>query len=72
MRMVELMPEDLSSIGRPAYGVAAGERCRLPSSSPCFELHFDRKLCAIEALEQERIFEANLRATSKYLQAKLH
>jgi hypothetical protein len=32
----------------------------------------DRKLCAIEALEQKRILEGNLRAASKYHRAKLH
>jgi len=72
MRMVELTPKDLSSVGCPTCGVAAGERCRLHSGSPCFEPHVDRKLCAMEALEQKRILEANLRAASKHHRARLH
>jgi hypothetical protein len=69
--MVELTPKELSSVPCPTCGVAAGERCHLHSGSPPFEPHLDRKLCAIEALEQKKILEANLRAASKYHRAKL-
>jgi hypothetical protein len=72
MRMVELTHSELCSVRCPTCDVAAGERCHLRSGSPCIEPHLDRKLCAIEALEQKKILEANLRATSKYLRAKLH
>jgi hypothetical protein len=72
MRMVELTPKELSSVRCPTCGVPAGERCHLHSGSPTFESHLDRKLCAIEALEQKRIVEANVRATSKYLRTKHH
>jgi len=72
MRMVELTPKDLSSVSCPTCGVAAGERCHLHSGFPFLEPHLDRKLCAIEALEQKRILETNLRATDKYLRKKHH
>jgi hypothetical protein len=72
MRMLELTPGELCSVRCPTCGVAAGKRCHLHSGSTCIEPHLDRKLCAIEALEQKRIFEANLRAASKYHRAKLH
>jgi hypothetical protein len=64
MRMVELTPKELSSVPCPTCGVAAGERCHLHSGSPCFEPQLDRKLCAIEALEQKKILETNLRAAN--------
>jgi hypothetical protein len=72
MRMVELTPSELCSVRCPTCGVAAGKRCHLHSGSTCIEPHLDRKLCAIEALEQKRILEGNLRAASKYHRAKLH
>jgi hypothetical protein len=71
MRMGELTSRELSSVRCPTCGVAAGERCRLHSGSPCFEPHLDRKLSAIESLEQKRVLEVNLRAASKYLRAKI-
>jgi hypothetical protein len=71
MRMVELTPSDLCSVRCPTCGVAAGKRCHLHSGSTCVEPHLDRKLCAIEALEQKRILEVNNRAASKYHRAKL-
>jgi hypothetical protein len=71
MRMAELTPEELSSVPCPTCGVAAGERCLLHGTAR-FESHLDRKLCAIEALEQKIILEVNLRAASKYRRAKLH
>ena len=71
MRMEELTPKELSSVRCPTCGVAAGERCRLHSGSPCFEPHLDRKLSAIEFLEQKGVLEVNLRAASKYLRAKI-
>ena len=71
MRMEELTPKELSSVRCPTCGVAAGQRCHLHSGSPRVEPHLDRKLSAIEALEQKKILDANLRAASKYLRAKL-
>jgi hypothetical protein len=72
MRMVDLTPSELCSVRCPTCGVAAGKRCRLHSGSTCVEPHLDRKLCAIEALEQKRILEVNLREASKHRGAKLH
>jgi hypothetical protein len=71
MRMLDLTPKELSSVRCSTCGVAAGERCHSHSGSPCSEPHLERKLCAIEALEQKKILEANLRAASKYQRAKL-
>jgi hypothetical protein len=71
MRMEELTPKELSAVRCPTCGVAAGQRCHLHSGSPRVEPHLDRKLSAIEALEQKKILDANLRAASKYLRAKL-
>jgi hypothetical protein len=70
MRMEELTPKELSSVNCPTCGVAAGEGCHLHSGSPRFEPHLDRKLSAIEALEQKKILDDQVRAASKYLRAK--
>jgi hypothetical protein len=72
MRMVELTSKELCAVRCPTCGVAAGERCHLHSGSTCLEPHLDRKLCAIEALEQKRILGAKLHAASKYHRVKLH
>jgi hypothetical protein len=71
MRMEVLTPKELSAVRCPTCGVAAGERCRLHSGSPSFEPHLDRKLSAIEGLEQKKSLAAHLRAASRYLRAKL-
>lgn len=72
MRMAELTAKEVSSVRCPTCGVAAGERCHLHSGSPSFEPHLDRKLSAIETLEQKKILDTHLRAASKYLRTKLH
>jgi hypothetical protein len=69
--MDELTPKELSSVRCPTCGVGLGERCLLHSGSPRSEPHVDRKLSAIEALEQKRILNDHLRAASKYLRAKV-
>jgi hypothetical protein len=69
---VELTHSELCSVRCPTCGVAPGKSCHLHSGSTCIEPHLDRKLCAIEALEQKKVLEANLRAASKYERAKLH
>src|SRR5450432_1614347 len=72
MRMVELTLNELYSVRCPICGVAAGERCHLHSDSTSIEPHLDRKLCAIEALEQKKILGAKLRSVGKYHRVKLH
>ena len=72
MRMDELTRKELSAVPCPTCGVAAGKRCHLHSGAPCFEPHLDRKLSAIEAMEQKKVLDVHLRAASKYLRAKLH
>jgi hypothetical protein len=71
MRMEHVTAKELSSVSCPTCGVAAGDRCRLHSGSLRSEPHLDRKLSAIEFLEQKKILDANLRAASKYLRANL-
>jgi hypothetical protein len=72
MRMLELTRSELCSVRCPICGVAAGKLCHLASGSTSIEPHLDRKLSAIEALEQKKILETNLRATNKYFRTKLH
>ena len=72
MRMPELTRIELCSVRCPTCGVAAGQLCQVALGFTSFQPHLDRKLCAIEALEQKRILETKLRASNKYFQAKLH
>lgn len=72
MRMLELTRSEMCSVRCPACGAAAGKLCHLASGSTCIEPHLDRKLAAVEAVEQKRILEMRLRATNKYFRAKLH
>jgi hypothetical protein len=72
MRMLDLPRSELWSVRCPTCGVAAGKPCHLASGSTSMEPHLDRKLSAIEALEQKRILETNRRATNKTFRAKVH
>jgi hypothetical protein len=72
MRMRDLSRRELCSVRCPICGAAEGKFCHLASASTSIEPHLDRRLCAMEALEQKRILETKLRAKNKYFQAKLH
>ena len=69
--MQDLTPKQLFSVDRSTCGAAAGERCRQQSGFPRAEPHLDRKLSAIEMLENKKILDKNRRAARKYLFAKL-
>jgi hypothetical protein len=66
MRMPELTLSEMFSVRCPTCRAAAGKPCQLASGYTSIEPHLDRKLSAIEALEQKRILETHLRATNKY------
>jgi hypothetical protein len=69
--MQDLTPNQLFFVACPVCGAAAGERCRLQSGFPRAEPHSDRKLSAIEMLENKKLLDKNRRAARKYLFAKL-
>jgi hypothetical protein len=71
MRMQDLTPKQLFSVDCSTCGAGAGERCRLHSGSPRSEPHVDRRLSAIEILENKKILDTKRRAARKYLFAKL-
>ena len=54
MRMVDMTPRLLLAVPCPSCGAAAGKGCLFRSGRPRSELHIDRKLCAIEAVEKQR------------------
>jgi hypothetical protein len=71
MRTPNLTSKQLFSVDRPACGAAAGDRCRLHSGFQPSEPHLDRKLSAIEILENKKILDTDRRAARKYLFTKL-
>jgi hypothetical protein len=72
MKMLELTRSELVAVRSSSCGVAAGKLCHRASGSTSIEPHLDRDLSAVDALEQKRILETNLRASNKYFRAKLH
>jgi len=52
--MGDMTPKLLLAVPCPTCGAAAGKGCLLNSGQPRNELHLDRKLCAIEAVEKQR------------------
>jgi Diguanylate cyclase, GGDEF domain len=71
MRRPKLTSKQLFSVDCPACGAAAGDRCRLHSGFQHSEPHLDRKLSAIEILENKKILDTNRRVARKYLITKL-
>lgn len=52
--MGTMTPRLLLAVPCPTCGAAAGKGCLLHSGQPRNELHIDRKLSAIEAVEKQR------------------
>ena len=52
--MGDMTPTLLLAVSCPTCGAAAGKACLLHSGRLRNELHIDRKLCAIEAVERKR------------------
>jgi predicted RNA-binding Zn-ribbon protein involved in translation (DUF1610 family) len=66
VRMIDLTPEQTSSVPCPMCGVAAGERCLLHSGGLRQEPHIDRKLSAAEAIDAKRYRLTQSREAKKY------
>jgi hypothetical protein len=56
----DLTPKLLLAVPCPSCGVAAGDRCLLHAGGFRNELHIDRKLTAIEAVESKRNFPSEV------------
>src|SRR6266851_2572515 len=63
MRMNDMSPEMFLGVACPTCGVAIGDRCLLSAGGLRSESHVDRKLCAAEAAEQNRIRPIRTRET---------
>ena len=61
MRMRDVTQKQFSSVPCPTCSVFPGQRCLLSSGGLRSEPHVDRKLAAMEALEQQKL--ARTRAT---------
>jgi hypothetical protein len=67
MRMTDLSPKQVVCVACPTCGVAAGTRCLLHSGGLRSEPHMNRKLAAIEDIEQKRSVRKADREKTDYL-----
>ena len=63
--MGEMTAKLLLAVACPTSGAAAGKRCLLHSGRTRSELHIDRKLCAIEAVEKQRMLRTPIQSLTK-------
>jgi hypothetical protein len=55
MKIKELTPRQLSSVPCPTCGVPVGRRCLLLSGAPRSAPHLERRFCAADAVEREKL-----------------